>query len=88
VTCEHEHFEARVDVNRLTDVAGFHVDVRVWCVDCEQPFRWVGVPVVGLLGSGPTTNLAGTELHAPIRPADDPNTGPVPMAGYTMRTET
>lgn len=43
-TCKHESFEAKVDVNRLTDSGRFQADVRIRCVDCGVHFRFLGLP--------------------------------------------
>jgi hypothetical protein len=70
--CKHEQFEATVNVNRITDEAGtevqaFMADIRIRCVQCNEPFVFVA-PVVGLIWDGPATSFNGQELRAPIRP--------------------
>lgn len=45
-------FEANVEVNRLladgspedSTPIGFDATIRVWCKDCDEKFRWIGVP--------------------------------------------
>lgn len=77
--CKHEHFQAHVDVNRLTrsddgyrppdeaTVVGFSADIAIHCADCEQPFRFIGLPV-GLVPDQPTSDANATQMRAPIEP--------------------
>lgn len=67
MTCEHLHFEGRIDVNRMEDSGAFIVDLRVNCADCKQPFEFVGFPP-GLSFGQPMTSLDNCELHLPIVP--------------------
>lgn len=81
MSCEtqgfHDTFQANVEVTRLTasdddpTTQGYTTDIRVWCAVCGTPFRWVG-PAGGVSYDRPTVNPAGTELRAPIAPADSP----------------
>jgi len=71
--CQHEHFAAHVEVNRLTDaeggpVTGYAADITVRCAACGQPFEWIGVPG-GLSPGQPMCSVDRTELRAPIHPA-------------------
>ena len=68
--CVHENFEANVTVNRLEDTGGFAADVTVTCIDCQVPFRFLGLPV-GLDLVGATTSVDGTEARLAICPRDD-----------------
>jgi hypothetical protein len=78
--CEHENFQADVEVNRLTSeeggsVTGYSADLRIWCADCDEAFRFTGVHA-GLLPSQPMCSVDEKELHIPIRPASaDPDFG-------------
>ena len=79
--CLHEKFDATVNVARLTDPEGetapdaYFADIKVWCADCGEPFRWIGVQA-GLKPDRPMCSVDETELHAPIRPASsDPDFG-------------
>lgn len=79
--CRHENFALHADVNRLTrsdddpTVIGYSADIRVWCEDCQEPFRWNGIPA-GISPAHPTCSVDETELHAPLRPASaDPDFG-------------
>ena len=76
MSCDHENFVADVAVNRLTTdeggpVTGYSADVRVRCLDCDEPFVFIGVPV-GCTPRFPAASLTGDELRAPIRPASAP----------------
>ncbi len=46
--CEHKNFEAVVEVNRIAPegapLTGLIADVKVWCSDCAEKFRWTGCP--------------------------------------------
>lgn len=71
--CQHEAFEATVEVNRLMKasdgpVTGYSASVTIWCADCREPFQWIGVPI-GLSPRSPAVSLDGRELRAPLRPA-------------------
>jgi hypothetical protein len=72
INCQHEQFEATVNVNRITNEAGtevkaFMADIQIRCVQCDEPFVVIA-PVVGLVWDGPATSPNGEELRAPIRP--------------------
>lgn len=68
--CEHPDFEARVTVNRLSDTHRFTADVRITCVSCRVPFRFLGLPC-GVHNDGPTVSANAEELRAPIAAAPD-----------------
>lgn len=78
--CAHEEFEVWADINRLSEEEGgpihaYSADIRIRCKDCQEPFRFIGVPA-GVLGDRPACSVDETELHAPIRPASaDPDFG-------------
>lgn len=65
--CEHKNFEADVTVNRIEDIGRFMADVRVRCVDCGTPFRFVGLPA-GMDYNSPTVSVDATEGRFPIAP--------------------
>lgn len=72
MTCEHQNFHADVAVNRVVQVEGgppreFVADIRVKCVDCGLPFRWVGVPM-GASYDQPMMSVDRHELRAPLEP--------------------
>jgi hypothetical protein len=82
--CPHENFAAEVDVVRIgQDDPGndtglpnhYMAEVRVRCTDCDERFRWIGVPA-GVSPNQPMCSVDETELRAPIRPASsDPDFG-------------
>lgn len=65
--CRHGNFAAAVDVYRFEDTGKFMADIRVTCVECGEPFRFLGVPA-GVSWSHPACSIDGLELHAPIEP--------------------
>ncbi len=78
--CSHENFGGHAAVTRITDeqqtnVIGYSADIRVTCLDCGEPFRWIGAPA-GLRPDRPCVSVDETELRAPLRPASsDPDFG-------------
>lgn len=68
--CAHEQFGAEVDVHRLEDSGKFIADVRVKCVQCGEPFRFIGLSA-GISFDQPTVSIDETELRAPIEPEGD-----------------
>lgn len=79
--CPHEDFCANVEVNRLTKsdedptVIGYDTSITVWCANCDEKFRWIGVQA-GSSPGRPMCSVDETELRAPIRPASsDPDFG-------------
>ena len=79
--CPHEDFNASVEVNRLTGREGdvmpdaYSAEVKVWCVACGEPFRWIGVQA-GSKPDRPMCSVDETVLRAPLRPASsDPDFG-------------
>lgn len=65
--CQHEQFTAQVDVQRLLDSGKFCADIRVKCIECGSPFRFVGC-AAGLRFDRPMVSIDEIELHAPIEP--------------------
>lgn len=71
--CEHVNFDAIVKVIRLQDseegpVVGFTAEVNVNCVECEEPFVWIGCNP-GLSPRGPRVSVDRRELRVPLKPA-------------------
>jgi hypothetical protein len=87
--CEHLEFTATVAVNRLTDeddgpVTAYMADIRVSCLHCDEPFRWIGVPA-GAMPDRPACSIDEAELRAPLRPASaDPDFG-LGIPGFAIR---
>lgn len=65
--CPHENFYATVNVARMLDTGKFIADIKIHCVECEEPFRFLGVPA-GIAWDHPACSIDGLELHAPIEP--------------------
>jgi hypothetical protein len=68
--CPHEQFAADVVVNRIEDVGRFMADVRVKCVQCGTPFRFVGLPA-GMDYNSPCVSVDACEGRFPIAPKGD-----------------
>jgi len=66
-TCPHQGFRADVAVNCLQDTGKFIADIRIRCVQCDEAFRFLGVPA-GLRFDAPSVSIDEVELHAPIEP--------------------
>ena len=88
--CPHENFAAFVDVQRLTasdddpTVVGYSAEVTIHCVDCAEPFRFVGMPA-GVLPNRPACSVDEREARLPIRPASsDPDFG-LGIPGFSVR---
>lgn len=65
--CKHERFHADVNVNRLLDTGKFMAEIHIRCVECGEPFRFIGLPA-GVHFEWPTVSIDETTLHAPIEP--------------------
>jgi hypothetical protein len=86
--CPHEHFAAQVDVQRLTDtddgpVTAYIAEVTVTCEDCDEPFRWTGVPA-GFSGAHPTCSIDEKTLNAPMRPSSADRDFGLGIPGYSI----
>lgn len=72
VACTHENFACECDVNRLPTKEGgpierYNLDVRVKCVDCGTPFRFIGLPA-GLDLNGAAVSVDATQGRFAIAP--------------------
>jgi hypothetical protein len=67
VECKHESFDAHVSVGRMEDTGRFMADVKITCTECNEPFRFLGVPP-GISWERPACSIDSLELHAPIEP--------------------
>lgn len=88
--CPHENFAAHVDVGRLAagdddpTIVGYVAEVRIACVDCDEPFRFIGMPA-GALADRPACSPNETEARLPLRPASsDPDFG-LGLPGFAVR---
>lgn len=97
MSCQHENFEASVDVGRITneeggDVCAFVAEVKVRCIDCGENFGFRGM-APGMSWGEPTRTpdalqatlplLTPTEmaLHGPL-PGLLADPPPPPMPGF------
>lgn len=65
--CKHEIFDCECTVNRIEDTGRFNMDVRVKCIQCGTPFRFIGLPA-GLDMNGAATSVDATEGRFAIAP--------------------
>jgi hypothetical protein len=65
--CTHPGHAVACAIARLEDSGKFMAEIRIVCVECREPFRFVGVPA-GLRFDGPAVSVDGLELRAPIEP--------------------
>lgn len=65
--CDHPDFQAQVTVNRLDGVKRFQADVRIECVKCGIPFRFIGLPA-GVDLNGASVSVDATEARLAIAP--------------------
>jgi hypothetical protein len=83
--CKHENFVCDCDVHRLEDVGRFTMDVRVKCVDCGKPFRFLGLSA-GCDVNGAAVSVDGCEARLAIAPDGEviPELDGTPH-GFTVR---
>ncbi|RVD42861.1 hypothetical protein EN742_06495 [Mesorhizobium sp. M4A.F.Ca.ET.020.02.1.1] len=67
MTCKHMNFAANVAVNRIEDTGRFMADVTVKCIDCGEPFQFIGLEP-GLKMNGATVSIDGLEARMAILP--------------------
>lgn len=65
--CEHKDFAAFVKVERFEDIGRFMAEVKIHCAECEEPFRFLGIPS-GIRWEEPAGSVDGLKLRAPIEP--------------------
>lgn len=91
MSCRHENFSARVQVNRQCpddgmEASHFSADFKVNCVDCGLPFRFL-CPTTGLIWNLPAKSVDGLELRAPIHPNDGTIPIPPKIKGFRVTEE-
>ena len=83
VSCAHEDFEARVDVNRIEDegeLVQFTAEVVVWCRQCGEKFGFRG-PQAGFSWTEPRCGLDARRITLPLMsPAELALAGPLAAA--------
>ena len=60
-------------------IVAFYCELRVWCLECEKPFEFIGLPM-GLSPGQPRTSVDGQEARMPIKPVGEAM--PVDVAGF------
>lgn len=86
--CVHMNFSAQVNVHRLSDTGRFSADINIKCSECQEPFRFLGLPA-GLDLNGACVSADGTEARLAIGTADTVANildGNCPV-GFTVRRE-
>lgn len=86
MSCDHENFEAHVNVGRISETDGgaithFVAEVTIVCAACRAPFGFRGMPV-GMLPEQPTVSPDALEARMPlISPAELELLGPLAAMG-------
>lgn len=70
MNCEHEEFDAHVEVNRLEDIGAFAADVTIRCRQCQTPFQFLGLPQ-GIGFTVATCSADSLEARLPIAPRSE-----------------
>lgn len=89
--CQHNNFEASVDVGRLLDKDGdsspssYCCTITVQCADCKLPFRFV-CPDSGMMNDRPCINPNGQELRVYVEPSDGSLVGSARPPGFSIQT--
>ena len=65
--CKHMNFNATVKVARLEDTGRLMAEVTVRCVDCDEPFQFLGLEP-GLDMEGARVSVDGLEANMAIAP--------------------
>lgn len=65
--CKHMNFDASVAVARLEDSGRFMAEIRIKCLDCGEPFQFLGLEP-GLRLSGAAVSIDGLEANIAISP--------------------
>jgi hypothetical protein len=71
--CNHENFQANVEVARLVDEnkpLRFQADVKIVCQACGIPFAFLGLPG-GLNFEGAAVSIDKTEARLAIAPSTE-----------------
>ncbi len=65
--CEHKNLMTECRVALLEDTGRRMAEIKIRCLDCGVPFRFMGLPA-GLDFDRPTVSIDGVELNAPVEP--------------------
>lgn len=69
--CKHMEFSAQVNVLRLEDSGIFNCDITIKCVECGEPFSFIGLPS-GVDLEGAMVSIDDTEARLAIVPGRQP----------------
>lgn len=83
--CKHEEFNAHVEVHRLESSGRFMADVRIECLQCKQPMRFLGLPIGSLIG-GAACSPDGTEARLAIHPVNEGIPGLRGPSGFLLKS--
>jgi hypothetical protein len=61
------NFHSHVVINRIEDTGRFMADVTIKCLDCGEPFQFIGLQP-GLNMNGATVSIDGLEARMAILP--------------------
>jgi len=78
--CFHGRTETSCLITYLEDSGQFMADFGVTCVECGEPFEFIGLPM-GLNLFGATTDLTRTELRVAIVPTSK-SKNPIKSLGF------
>ena len=81
--CKHMNFDAKVGVARIEDVGRFMAEIRIHCLDCGEPFQFLGLQP-GMNYDGATVSLDGLEASIGICQQGHQPTPLQGLIGYTI----
>lgn len=81
--CEHQNFDATVNVARIEDKGRFMAEVQIKCRDCGVPMQFMGLEP-GLNFDGATVSLDGLEMNIGIHPQGARPNPMQKLMGYTV----
>lgn len=81
--CPHMNFDANVRVCRLEDSGRFNAEIQIKCVECQKPFRFLGLKV-GLDTAGAMMSPDGKEARIAIVPVDEEQPEWKGISGYSV----
>ena len=82
--CSHESFECQVSVARIEDIGRFMAEVRVKCVQCGTPFRFLGLPL-GMDYNSACVSPDGLEARMGIAPGREPIPPVDGVTGFSIK---
>ncbi len=68
--CEHKEFIGNFNIARLEDSKGFMAEMTVKCAECDEPFKFLGLPL-GLNMHGAAVDPTLTEARIAIAPLSE-----------------